>query len=131
LFRKIIPYVVCVLVFSAFAVVGFINNTADESAPKEKNTASVPNASPVEQRAEQAAEAGSHSADIEKYILKYEETENKVVLITLYTDKSHIISHIKSINPALLTAEDTMRLKEGIELFSKEEMYLLIEDYSS
>ena len=67
----------------------------------------------------------------DKYILKYYEDTNKINLIIKYKDGSQIISPIETINPDYLTDEDIQSLKKGIELSSKEDMFILIEDYSS
>ena len=48
-----------------------------------------------------------------------------------YADGSELISHIKAIDPDFLEAEDIKSLEEGITLSSKEDMFILIEDYSS
>ncbi len=67
----------------------------------------------------------------EKYILKYNEKANAVYLITKKTDGTEIISPVESIKPFYLTDDDIKALTEGIELTEKEDMFVLIEDFSS
>ena len=68
---------------------------------------------------------------IEGYILNYNKETNMVYLVTKYSDGSKIISHIKEIDTRFLEDEDVASLTNGIFLKSKEEMFLLIEDYSN
>ena len=67
----------------------------------------------------------------EKYILKYDQNTNAVYLITQKTDGTQIMSPVESINPFYLTGEDINALIRGIELTNREDMYILIEDFSS
>lgn len=67
----------------------------------------------------------------DKYILKYDEDTEKISLTVRYKDGSEIISSVETINPKYLTNDDIKSLKKGIEFSSKEDMYILIEDYSS
>ncbi len=67
----------------------------------------------------------------ESYILQYNRDKGMVILITRQEDGTELVSHIKAINPDYLEPEDVNRLVKGIELNSKEEMFILIEDYSS
>lgn len=67
----------------------------------------------------------------DKYILKYNEDTEKISLTVRYKDGSEIISSVETINPKYLTNDDIKSLKKGIEFSSKEDMYILIEDYSS
>ena len=67
----------------------------------------------------------------EKYILKYNQNTDTVYLITQKTDGTQIMSPVESINPFYLTSEDISTLIQGIELTNREDMYILIEDFSS
>lgn len=67
----------------------------------------------------------------EKYILKYKEITNTVYLVTKKTDGTEIMSPVESIKPFYLTEEDLALLTEGIELTEREDMFILIEDFSS
>ena len=78
-----------------------------------------------------AKSVSEDSGGIESYILKYEPETDKIILITCYKDKSRHSTHIPSINPVFLEEEDINMLTEGIELTNKEDMLILIEDYSS
>lgn len=79
----------------------------------------------------ETSEVISKNPQIEKYILHMDKVSKKVFLTTRYADGSELISHIKAIDPAFLEAEDIKSLEEGITLSSKEDMFILIEDYSS
>ena len=76
-------------------------------------------------------ETADQTGKIKSYTLKYESESRGVILISNYADGSEIITRIKSINPRYLENKDIDALTEGIELTSKEEMHMLIEDYSS
>ncbi len=79
----------------------------------------------------QTAEASMQSSETEKYILKYNIENDTVYLITKKTDGTEIISPVESINPFYLTDEDLEALSAGIELTQREDMFILIEDFSS
>ena len=78
-----------------------------------------------------AREASGQTGQIKSYTLKYESESRRVILIANYADGSEIITLIKSINPRYLESKDIDALTKGIELASKEDMHMLIEDYSS
>jgi hypothetical protein len=78
-----------------------------------------------------AAEVNTPPSQKDRYILKYDKEEGKITLTVKYKDGSEIISPVETINPYYLTKEDLDALRRGIELSSKEDMYILIEDYSS
>ena len=80
---------------------------------------------------EKATEVLSENPEIKKYILHLEPESDKVFLTTEFTDGSQLVSHIKSICPDFLEPKDINALTLGIELYSKEDMLMLIEDYSS
>lgn len=80
---------------------------------------------------EAAQEVSMPNSPTEKYILQYSEQNNSVILITKKTDGTEIISEVDSINPYYLTDEDIKALTAGIELTSREDMFILIEDFSS
>lgn len=71
------------------------------------------------------------NSDTEKFILMYNAEDSDVVLITKKTDGSEIISSVKEVNPFFLTDKDLEKLSRGIEISSKEELFMLIEDLSS
>lgn len=78
-----------------------------------------------------ATEVNTPPSQKDRYILKYDKEEGKITLTVKYKDGSEIISPVDTINPYYLTKEDLDALRRGIELSSKEDMYILIEDYSS
>ena len=78
-----------------------------------------------------AKSVSEDSGGIESYILKYDPKADKVLLITCYKDKSRHTTDLPEINPIFLEEEDIGMLTQGIELTSKEDMLILIEDYSS
>ncbi len=68
---------------------------------------------------------------IKEYILKCDPTSQKVVLITCYENGNRTVSPVETINLLYLEKEDIALLYEGIHFKNKEDMFLLIEDYSS
>ena len=73
--------------------------------------------------------ANTKTNEIEKYIIK---TENETcVLITKFENGQETKSPMPDVNANYLTEIDREQLKKGIELNTKEELYKLIEDYSS
>lgn len=130
-FWKIFSVGVFFVVLVAFAAVfslGFFIKTPsskDDALPKTKYSKAE------EYNREASLKVSKSNLPIEKYILKYNPKEDKVILITRYEDKSEIISYIDSINPSFLEEEDITNLSGGIEFTSKEALYMLIEDYSS
>lgn len=64
-----------------------------------------------------------------KYILKYDNGE--VVLLTVYENGKKKSSPITTINIDYLTEIDRKSLTEGIELESMEDVFKIIEDFSS
>ncbi len=78
-----------------------------------------------------ATEVNTPPSQKDRYILKYDKEDGKITLTVKYKDGSEIISPVETINPYYLTKEDLKALEKGIELGSKEDMFILIEDYSS
>ena len=73
--------------------------------------------------------ANTKTNEMEKYIIK---TENEAcVLITKFENGQETKSPMPDVNANYLTEIDREQLKKGIELNTKEELYKLIEDYSS
>ncbi len=66
---------------------------------------------------------------VTKYILKY--YNNKVMLICEYSNGKKTESEVTEINVNYLTETDKKSLSDGIVLKNSEEVYKLIEDYSS
>lgn len=73
----------------------------------------------------------SENSGTEKYILMYDSDKDSVLLITKKEDGTEIITPVDSINPYYLTSEDINTLTQGIELISRKDMFVLIEDLSS
>lgn len=67
----------------------------------------------------------------EKYILKYDTSSESIILITQKENGTEFSTTVENINPYFLTEEDIDTLTYGIELSSKEDMFRLIEDFSS
>ncbi len=105
--------------------------------PKEKNNGKTESNKLITENHEEsignalAAEANTPPSQKDRYILKYDKETSKITLTVKYKDGSEIISPVETINPYYLTKEDLSALQEGIELSSKEDMFILIEDYSS
>lgn len=73
--------------------------------------------------------ANTDTQRVTKYILKYD--KKGVVLISCFDNGKQTVSSIPDININYLTEMDRKSLEKGIELKSEEELYKLIEDYSS
>ncbi len=73
----------------------------------------------------------SENSPTERYILRYDPDKDSVLLITKKEDGTEIVTPVESINPYYLTSEDINTLTAGIELSSREDMFILIEDLSS
>ena len=67
----------------------------------------------------------------DKYILRYNPETAGVMVITQKTDGSEIHTEVDEVNTFFLTDEDIKNLTEGIEVDTKEELFMLIEDFSS
>lgn len=96
--------------------------------------AAVQNREPIQTKPSETQKTKTVSVEnspTEKYILKYNPNTDTVYLITQKTDGTQIMSPVESINPFYLTGEDISTLIQGIELTSREDMYILIEDFSS
>ncbi len=121
-------FFVCLIAFVSVFSLGFFTKSSthkDDALPKTKYLEAE------EYTREDSVKVSKSNLPIEKYILKYNPKEDKVILITRYEDKSEIISYIDSINPSFLEEEDINNLSGGMEFTSKEDLYMLIEDYSS
>ncbi len=100
------------------------------SAPESEITyESRPSAEPQDPAPPDTAPADANARRVEKYVLKSE--NDKIVLICKYTDGEESKSEVPAIEPDYLTDLDREHLAQGIELDSTEEVYKLIEDYSS
>ncbi len=97
------------------------NEIVKKESVQEKNKEDIPEAKSV----------SVENSPTEKYILKYNEETDTVYLVTQKTDGTRIISPVESIKPFYLTAEDISALTVGIELTNREDMFILIEDFSS
>lgn len=97
------------------------NEIAKKEPVQKKNKEDIPEAKSV----------SVDNSPTEKYILKYNKETDTVYLVTQKTDGTRIISPVESIKPFYLTAEDISALTSGIELTSREDMFILIEDFSS
>ena len=67
----------------------------------------------------------------DKFILRYNPETSEVILITQKSDGSEIHSVVDEVNSFFLTDEDIKNLTLGIEVTTKEELFMLIEDLSS
>lgn len=82
-------------------------------------------------QSEAEIEVSTENSPTEKYILRYDESKDSVLLITKKEDGTEVVTTVESINPYYLTSEDINTLTAGIELVSREDMFILIEDLSS
>ena len=73
--------------------------------------------------------ASTQTNRIEKYIIKCEEED--CVLITRFENGKETKSPMPDIDVTYLTEMDREQLAKGIELYTEEELFKLIEDYSS
>ena len=114
---------ICAGIFGGnmYAKKQYKNEIVKKEPEQEKNKEDIPEAKSV----------SVENSPTEKYILKYNEETDTVYLVTQKTDGTRIISPVESINPFYLTAEDISALTVGIELTSREDMFILIEDFSS
>ena len=71
------------------------------------------------------------SGETEAYILRLRTQDNTVELVTKKSDGTQIITPVEGIKTYYLTDEDIKALRQGIEMPSREDMYILIEDLSS
>ncbi len=78
-----------------------------------------------------AKNVSTENSETEVYILRYNSDSNKVELVTKKADGTEIVSNVNNINPFYLTEEDMAKLAEGIVVTSREDMFILIEDFSS
>ena len=120
----------CFIALTLFSVAAFRMTTRDYNKDDTTHKAQSDKL-PLAEKSKKTESVSLPVSETEKYILKYAENENAVYLITKKTDGTEIISPVESINPFYLTDEDLSLLKEGIELTKREDMYILIEDYSS
>ena len=91
-------------------------NNKDSNADKKSETNAIDSSDAVHKR-------------VTKYILKYD--ENGIYSITDYPGGEIVIKKVDNINSKYLTESDIEKLKKGIETDSLDEMYKLIEDYTS
>jgi hypothetical protein len=87
--------------------------------------------SEVKKTPEKILDVVSEKEEPQKYILSYEPNSDMVILTKKFADGSELITRVKSINPRFLEPGDVRALIDGIEFTNKEEMYMLIEDYSN
>lgn len=99
-----------------------VNRKTQENVTYDKEKSSADN---------EIAEVATSHSPTEKYILCYDEKTDSIMIITLRKDGSRIISPAEEIIPEYLTEEDRQALIKGIEFTNKEDLYVLIEDYSS
>lgn len=87
--------------------------------------------SEVKKTPEKILDVVSEKEEPQKYILSYEPNSDMVILTKKFADGSELITNVHSINPQFLEPGDVRALIDGIEFVDKEEMYMLIEDYSN
>lgn len=114
-------------------IVFFEMCTTDKNPTENNNTVSIEPVSPKKKslQSEGTMETATDNSDVQKYILHFDKEKNAVSLTVKYSGGTELIYPIESIKPEFLENEDIEALTKGIELNSKEEMYILIEDYSS
>ena len=96
---------------------------------RSKEVEPVPEDAEIKDAEPENISASTDSARVTKYILKYD--ENEVVLICIFANGKKTESTMPDINIDYLTEIDREQLISGIELTDEEELYKLIEDYSS
>lgn len=94
-------------------------NPQKKAPPKSSSDDASPGAAPADTKARR----------VTKYILKC--NNNKVYLICEYSSGETAQKELSAVKPRYLTDIDRARLESGIELYSAEEVYKLLEDYSS
>ncbi len=109
-------------------------NTNPMLIKEEPNTAPKAAKAPLPEKTSpdtETIEAATPGSETAMYILKYNTETDTVLLITKKSDGTELISPVESINTTYLTESDIEALTKGIELTSREDMFILIEDYSS
>lgn len=136
-FEVYLAIFVTILTVSAFSI---LNNQNLSKPPKTKITA--PEVENLTQKNLQKGDDAIFDTDeientpaninitkTKKYILKYQ--DGKVLLISQYENGEENITPVSEINAEYLTETDLENLKNGIELSTEEELYKILEDYSS
>lgn len=126
-------------IFCVFVSVGIITailqfNFTDYSQLNKKNNVIAPKKAPdseAKKVVEEVSEAIAGNDEPQEYILSYDPQSGMVFLTKRFKDKSELISPISSINPSFLEPADVDALIKGITFTNKEEMFMLIEDYSN
>ncbi len=127
---KILLYVSSFL-FICLCVGIFVHQNNSYNPAPPVNMQETESETPTKTDTEKAKTVSMENCPTEKYILKYNPNTDTVYLITQKTDGTQIMSPVESINPFYLTGEDISTLLQGIELTNREDMYILIEDFSS
>lgn len=129
-FKFILPAGV-ILAVGVFLLINSISPENSDRLYKAEEPSRVNISKEIGENPETAQEVSMPNSPTEKYILRYNRQNDSVVLITKKADGTEIISEVDSINPYYLTDEDIKALTAGIELTSREDMFILIEDFSS
>lgn len=129
-FKFILPAGV-ILAVGVFLLINSISPENSDRLYKAEEPSRVNISKEIGENPETAQEVSMPNSPTEKYILQYNRQNDSVVLITKKADGTEIISEVDSINPYYLTDEDIKALTAGIELTSREDMFILIEDFSS
>ena len=132
--KTLIKSMICVffLLGIIFAILQFDFTDYSQLNTKDRDNSNISTSrSEVKKTPEEISEAVSEKKEPRKYILSYEPKTDMVILTKTFADGSELITRVKSINPQFLEPGDVRALIDGIEFTNKEEMYMLIEDYSN
>lgn len=121
--------VVCVYSFSPYEDKPLPRDMKNEINPNESIAEKNPLKEGENEDSSENADAAANSTNVTKYILKY--YNGKSVLICRDSGGIRSETEIADINFDYLTETDKKLLSEGITLDSLEDVYKLIEDYSS
>ncbi len=129
-FPKILFFAITLSSAVFFASVGFmVSKNPSKKAGEDIVADNLPR---VKNENENTAKnVSTQNSETEVYILRYNPDSKKVELVTKKTDGTEIVSNVNNINPFYLTEEDMKKLTEGIVVTTREDMFILIEDFSS
>ena len=129
-FTKILFFAIIVTSAVLFASVGFmVSKNPSKKVGEDIVADNLPRAKV--QKEDTTKNVSTTNSETEVYILRYNPDSQKVELVTKKADGTEIVSNVNSINPFYLTEEDIKKLTEGIFVTTREDMFILIEDFSS
>ncbi|MBO5007654.1 MAG: hypothetical protein J6D26_02360 [Clostridia bacterium] len=132
--KLFLPLGICTAVCCTLMIISYdvsVSPSRDTSEGKTNTSGASITANPDTTTEIETAEVSTPNRATTMYILKYNAETDTVFMITKKEDGTELISPVESINTTYLTPSDIEALTKGIELTSREDMFILIEDYSS